>query len=151
MQIIKSCNVVGVKDKTIMDITVPSKYNNYTVYAIKDGAFENNDLLRSIKISEGVMEIGEYAFYNCINLSALELPETIQSTGFYAYSKCYNLQYKEFDNGLYLGNSSNPYVALVKAKNSSIESCVVNSNTKVIGNSAFYNCRSLYNIEFLTV
>ena len=143
----KSCNVVGVKDKTTEEITVPSKYKNYTVYAIKDGAFENNNLLKSIKISEGITEIGEYAFYNCPNLITLELPETIKSTGFYAYSKCYNLQYKEFDNGLYLGNSSNPYVALVKAKNSSIESCVVNSNTKVIGNSAFYNCRSLYNIE----
>ena len=68
------------------------------------------------------------------------------SIGKWAFSRCSSLLYNEFDNSYYLGNSSNPYLALVKAKNNSISTCVINKDTKIILNNAFYGCRSLTSI-----
>ena len=44
---------------------------------------------------------------------------------------------------MYLGNTNNPYVALIKAKNKSITSVSINEKTKVIYDDAFSDCRKL--------
>ena len=56
------------------------------------------------------------------------------------------MQYNKDDNAYYLGNAGNPYVVLIKANNTSITSCTINSKTKVIYYSAFENCSSLTSI-----
>ena len=52
-----------------------------------------------------------------------------------------------YDNGYYLGNESNPYLVLVKAKGEWISSCEIHENTRFICYSAFYNCSSLTSVE----
>ena len=64
----------------------------------------------------------------------------------YVFEDCTSLRYNEYDNAYYLGNESNPYLLLVKAKDTSITSCTINENTKLINNYAFKNCTSLTNI-----
>ncbi len=63
-----------------------------------------------------------------------------------AFVGCDNLQFNEYDNALYLGNPNNPYLALIKAKSIDITACTIHSNTKIIADSAFYNCSSLTSI-----
>ena len=59
---------------------------------------------------------------------------------------CKNLKYNEYENGLYLGDSDNPYNILSKVKNRCITSFVVHSDTKVISEDAFLKCMRLKNI-----
>ena len=79
-------------------------------------------MLTSVTIGNGVTSIGD------------------------AFRYCGSLKYNEYDNGLYLGNGSNPYVVLIKAKSTDITSCVINEGCKVVADSAFNRCESLTNI-----
>ena len=56
------------------------------------------------------------------------------------------LVYNKFDNAYFLGNENNKFIALIKATSTSITSCIINSNTKVIADCAFYNCSSLTSV-----
>ena len=51
--------------------------------------------------------------------------------------------YNEYDNAYYLGNSSNPYLLLMKAKDKTITSCNINVNTRFIYSDAFSDCHGL--------
>ncbi len=63
-----------------------------------------------------------------------------------AFNDCNELVYNEYDNALYLGNSSNPYIALIKGKYESITSCVIHSDTIMIADRAFENYSSLTSV-----
>ena len=54
-------------------------------------AFYQNQLLKSVKIGEGLTTIEEYAFQECSSLSKVEIPTTLTSIGSYAFSKCSSL------------------------------------------------------------
>ena len=68
------------------------------------------------------------------------------SIGSEAFSGCSSLEYNKYDNGLYLGNETNKYVALIKPKTQGVKSITINNKCKVIGNSAFMNCTSLTSV-----
>ena len=136
---------------------------------IADGAYSDNTILSSVTIPEGLTYIGNNAFYGCTRLTSINIPDCVTSIGnsafegcsgitsvtigngvtsigYSAFSGCDSLQYNEYDNALYLGNSNNPYVVLVSAKNTKITSCVINEKTKIIYHSAFSECGSLISI-----
>ena len=124
------------------NVVVPSTYNGGRVTAIGTNAFYDRGM-ESIIIPEGVTTIGEYAFYDCYNLQSISIPNSITYIGSEAFYECYNLEYNEDDDAYYLGNDSNPYVVLVRAKDTSITSCIINDNTKIIYHNAFQYCYSL--------
>ena len=111
-----------------------------SVTSIGDKAFYGRTQLDSIVIPDGVTSIGNYAFMQS-GLATITIPDSITSIGDYAFLHCnilhFGLNYNEYDNALYLGNESNPYVALIEAKTTDIASCIINENCKVIANSAF--------------
>ena len=116
------------------------------VTSIGYAAFYKCTSLTSITIPNSVTSIGSSAFSRCDSLTSVTIPDSVTSIGDYAFSNCDSLKYNEYDNGYYLGNEENPYLVLVKAKDTSITSCNIHSNTRFILSDAFSNCISLTSI-----
>ena len=127
--------------KNLKEITIPD-----SVTSIGDEAFQNCTGLTSIEIPSSVTSIGGAAFLYCSSLTNVTIPDSVTSIGYAAFDDCLSLTYNEYDNAYYLGNDDNPYVVLIKAKNTAITSCTINENTKVIYGGAFLDCTSLKSI-----
>ncbi len=148
----------------LTSVTIPN-----TVGIISYDAFNGCSGITSVSIPNSVVRIGNYAFNGCSSLTSVSIPNSVMSIGFDAFSGCIGLtsisipnsiveidartfwgceqmQYTEYDNALYLGNTSNPYFALIKAKSTDITSCVINSNCIVIAGHSFTDCSSLVSI-----
>lgn len=128
---VAECTITGVKDKTISEIIIPDY-----VTSIGDSAFANCGGITSITIGNGVTYIGNSAFKYCTELTNVTIPDGITYIGYSAFEYCFKLTYNEYENAYYLGNDTNKYVALIKAKNEIITSCNINDNCKIIGDSA---------------
>lgn len=139
--------VVGIGSAAALDIVIPAKHNGKSVTSIASNAFNGCYNIKSVIISNGITSIGEGAFNGCTSVSKIILPKTLQSIGTSAFLGCISLNYNEYDNAKYIGSSSNPYLALVYAKNTDITSCRINTNTKFICSDAFYLCSALESIE----
>ena len=70
---------------TDCDITIPSNTKGFDVVRLNDGAFRNNNLIKSVIIPENVVSIGEKAFYGCDRLTSVTIPESVVSIGSEAF------------------------------------------------------------------
>ena len=115
---------------------------------IAGGAFKDLRSLTSVTIPNTVTNIGYSAFSGCSGLTTVIIPNTIKNIdiSFSSFDGCGSLQYNEYDNALYLGNSENPFVALIKAKTQDTTSCEINNNCKIIAGGAFKDFRSLTSV-----
>ena len=121
-------------------------YSNPTVYS-RD-LYINGNLLTDLVLDDSTTEISMNAFCYLKSLKTVKLPENLKKVGHGTfYSNCPNLELNEYDNALYLGNDTNKYLMLVKAKDDSISSCKIHPDTKIIGSFAFYRCYGLTSIE----
>ena len=141
-----SYSVIGIGTCTDRDIVIPSTYNNLPVTSIAEKAFYECSSLTSVVIPDSVTSIGLYAFRGCSSLTSVTIPDSVTSIGSRAFHDCDSLQYHQYDNGYYLGNENNKYMALVKPINTSITNCTINKNTKIICNYAFGGCSSLTSV-----
>ena len=135
--------LIKTKDSSITSVNIPD-----STKLIYEYAFSGCSGLTSVTIPNGVVSIGDHAFENCTSLTSLTIPDSVTSIGSGAFSGCDNLQYNEYDNVLYLGNAENRYVALIKAKDTSISSVNIPDSTKLIYEGAFSGCTGL---TFITI
>ena len=184
--------VWGVGTATDTDIIIPSTYNGKPVIEIYENAFKDctNIIsvsipssvvtigteafsgcisLETVSITEGLTGIQSKAFYNCDSLKQINIPNSIENISKDSFEDCDNLKYNEFNNGIYLGNQSNPYVVLMTAKscedlfinnktaiiahnalsdNLEIKQVVVSDSVRFIGRNAFLGCKNLTKITF---
>lgn len=90
------------------------------------------------------------AFYVAPNLKKLSIPSSITKiydSSFLFAGNDATIEYNEHDNAYYLGNESNPYVVLIKAKSRDIISCEIHPDTKLIYSEAFENCYTLAELK----
>ena len=118
--------------------------NNIT--KIESSAFDDCDGLTNIVLPESVEVIDSYAFFSCSNLANINIPNKVSQIGYRAFEYCTNLNCQEYDNGYYLGNTENPYLAFVKAKTTEITSCTINDNCKFILDNGFNGCLSVTSV-----
>jgi len=123
-------------------ITIPNSVNY-----IGDFTFSSCTGLKSIIIPDSVTEIGVYAFSGCAELTTVTIGNSVKSIGEYAFNGCSKLRYEQEDNGLYLGNTRNPYQFLIKAKEQNIESCEISDKCALIADSAFRDCNDLSSLK----
>ena len=102
--------------------------------------------LTDITIPDGITSIEDSAFENCRNLASITIPDSVTKISGSPFSGCTNLNYNIYDNAKYLGNSKNPYLALVDTVSEDITSCIINEKTKFIVGEAFYHCGNLSNV-----
>lgn len=109
---------------------------------IAEGAIYKTTFGHSCVIPEGVIRIDDLAITAYI--TQLSLPNSLESIGeFMTPSIASGLTYNEFENGLYLGNETNPYLVFVKMKNPYITSITVASSCKFIFAAAFHGNQSI--------
>ena len=116
------------------------------VTSIGERAFYNCTSLTSVDTHFGFKSIGWQAFYGCTSLESVSIPDSIQSVRGGAFYGCESLVYNICNDIKYLGNESNPYVALVEPINNDVVVCSVVIGTKIICDYAFYDCKRLCGI-----
>ena len=95
---------------------------------------------------ELILPSGEYQIHNSAlwnntlrknsTIKKIILPNGITSLSKSMFTSCTSLEYNEYENGYYLGTSDNPYYALIMAKDNSITSISVHSDTVLIAADA---------------
>ena len=117
-----------------------------SVEIIEEEAFAGTGIV-SLVIPDSVKTIGYHAFWDCSELQNIVLSNNLTDIEDVAFYYSDNLQCNEYDNAYYIGSEANPYMFLIRAKNTEISSCIINENTKFIGASAFIKCNNLVNIN----
>ena len=99
-------------------------YNCNNIEKIKTGqvglnyGWENRDKLKTVELTDNVLEIKNSSFYGCKNLKSVTMPKSVITIGDSAFCNC-----------------------------SSLNDIIIPESVMTIGDSAFYNCSSLTGIE----
>ena len=141
----KTYTLVGYGSCNESDIVIGT-YNGAQVTAIADRAFMNNkgrDMLKSVKLCEGVLKVGDGAFSYARNLEAVTLPSTLEEIGNAAFKCCVSLVQISIPHKVEK-ISAKTFYGCTKLK-------LVNFSTsgvlEEIGDSAFVECESLVTIN----
>ena len=128
------CGVTSVTFATNSQLTTVDRY-----------AFFSSSSLQSIALPDGVTTIGEAAFNGCNNITSISIPDsitTIENRALDFDSSAFTV----YNNAKYLGNSTNPYLVLVKAIDTSITTCNIHTDAKLIYAFAFTDCTLLASV-----
>lgn len=122
--------------------------------AIGSLAFKSCTSLTAISVPPAVETIGDGAFYDCTALTEVSLPSSFKkitvSHNFYdiggripLFEGCPSLTYRTDGVAYYLGNDKNPYLMLIKPKDTTITAIAIPEGTRFINDEAFAACTSL--------
>ncbi len=120
--------------------------NGANVTEIGNDAFYGCVLLSSFSIPQNLEFLGDNAFYACEKLLSVSLPDTLVYLGNGAFSGCTGLTLTQLNGTGYLGNSRNPYLALIKVA-TQLSQVTIHEDTRFIYGNAFSGCSDLTEIN----
>lgn len=141
-------------------VTIQPTINDVNVVKVADNAFEGNETVSSITISDPITELGSHSFKDCMNLISITLPESLKVLGTYSFEECDNLDkitlptsitkisegaFYNCDNLSQISiNGELQYIDSYAFKGCiSMKSFDFGNNLKEIGTEAFSGCSSL--------
>jgi len=152
------------------DLVIPSRMpDGSSVKGIGDYAFnglsKGGKVLQSVRIPEGITQIGQHAFEGCNALSSVAFPSTLTSIGNDAFSNCKALTFTALPNGLTsIGDrafnqcDALAFTALPNSLTSlgedafawctALQSMTLPQSLQDTGKGTFRSCRSLKTIAF---
>lgn len=92
--------------------------------------------VETFTINENTQFILKDSLSKCSELVEISIPNSIKMISQNSFTNSTNLVYKEYDNGLYLGNSENEYFAFAGMINENTTSLTVHEKTEIILPSA---------------
>lgn len=113
---------------------------------IDSSAFAHCSKLTEITLPDGITTIDTDAFWSCNSLTQISIPNSVTFIAPNAFFGCSNLVGTTYKDGIYLGNSQNPYLFLWKFTSKESVSATVHDQTKIVGCSAFKNGEALTSI-----
>jgi len=156
--------IVGLAEGVnVEEIIFPTTIEDKPVVKIADEAFRHNTLLKSIVLSEGLIEIGARAFDDCTSLEMVEMPATLEVIGNGAFSKCTLLAEITFGDGVvslgtsafadcsaleqvYLNKGLTSVGAYAFARCIALEAISLPDTVSSLGSCAFYHCEALKDV-----
>ncbi|MBQ7715544.1 MAG: leucine-rich repeat protein, partial [Clostridia bacterium] len=117
------------------------------VTSIRERAFSGCTGLTDIEIPNGVKFIRYKAFDGCTELTSVSVPDSLLDISGGAFSNCPSLHYNVYENESFLGNTDNPYAALI-LDNKGSNAIFVHYGTKVIAGGAFSDKSNLHTLYF---
>ena len=163
----KNATITGYKGSATA-IAIPSKIDGYNVTVIGSRAFSNTTI-KSVTMSDSIIEIKTYAFANCTSLNNVRLSKKLERLGYSAFAGCKNLTTIEIPKSLTGGDTiGNPDYAIFKNAGikyvtfeegitqippkilescSNLETITLPDTITKICNDAFSNCTALREIE----
>ncbi len=130
-------------DDTVMSANIPAAINGVPVKVLATNSFKNKRIT-SITLAEGIAEIGESAFSGAM-LSTLTLPSTVTKISYNSGYKMPNLrELTILAKDITWGTSSRWDSFFAECK----QLTKVTINSTIVGDVAFQNCTSLYDVTF---
>ena len=116
------------------------------------GIFRDCENLRVITFEEGTANIANFLLYDTASIEYIVIPKTIKKIGEYAFGECINLAQLRYEEGSELttidtGAFSGCRFLNNYTDNNGVKHSVVPDNLTSIGNSAFYGCIGLEQID----
>lgn len=114
-----------------------------TIRTIKPFTFQGIRTLTKVTIGEGVRTLSDNVFKDCSALAVVSLPQSVDSIGLNVFSGCSALTAITLPGkiGTIRGGTFS---------GSGLRSIVIPDAVKIIDNQAFYNCKSLQEVEIGT-
>ncbi|MBR5044135.1 MAG: leucine-rich repeat protein [Clostridia bacterium] len=113
---------------------------------IGPSAFNSANYLTSVYIPDSVKTIDHGAFCWCIRLKNVSIGNGLITLEQQAFAYSPGVLYTEYENGLYLGNRSNPYSVLIDVADDTCTSIAIHPDTKTLGFGAFSGCSNLTSV-----
>ena len=109
-------------------------------------AFNSANYLTSVYIPDSVKTIDQGAFCWCARLKNVSVGNGLITLEQQAFANSPGVLYTEYENGLYLGNRSNPYSVLIDVADDTCTSIAIHPDTKTLGFGAISACINLTSV-----
>ena len=133
----ESVRIVGLRDKTAVNIEIPDTIEGMAVTAVGEKAFEGCEALQTVTLPNTVTTIGKSAFWGCESLRSIAIPDSVTMIEEAAFVNCTSLA------------EINIPSSITVISNNTFSGCESLSEVKLpetierIGDRAFTQCDSL--------